>query len=127
MSAIHNKINHIKIADFFHLDEFQCPYCLMIKLHPLLLRKPNELRCKIQKPIIITSGYRCIAHNKKVGGVNTSYHLFGMAADIYVAKIPLEILFKEADKIGFNGIGYYPENNFLHLDIRPAGPVFWQG
>lgn len=33
-------------------------------------------------PIFVTSGYRCPLLNKKVGGVATSYHLRGMAADI---------------------------------------------
>lgn len=34
------------------------------------------------KPIIVTSGYRCPELNKAVGGVATSEHLQGMAADI---------------------------------------------
>lgn len=127
MSIIENKINHIKVAEFFHLDEFQCPCCLRVKLHPVLLQKLNDLRHRIQKPIIITSGYRCPVNNEEVGGVNGSYHLFGMAADIYVAKMSLKELLNAAEDIGFSGIGYYPENNFLHLDIRPAGPVRWQG
>lgn len=36
-------------------------------------------------PIIITSGYRCNAVNKAVGGVDNSYHKKGMAADIRIA------------------------------------------
>lgn len=35
--------------------------------------------------IRITSGYRCLALNKKVGGSRTSQHLFGEAADIHVS------------------------------------------
>ena len=33
-------------------------------------------------PIIINSGYRCEAVNRKVGGVRNSQHLIGQAADI---------------------------------------------
>ena len=33
-------------------------------------------------PIIITSGFRCEAVNRKVGGVRNSQHLLGQAADI---------------------------------------------
>lgn len=44
----------------------------------------QPLRNKYQKPIIITSGYRCAALNKLVGGVANSYHLQGNAADIRV-------------------------------------------
>lgn len=44
----------------------------------------QPLRNKYGKPIIITSGYRCAALNKLVGGVANSYHLQGNAADIRV-------------------------------------------
>ena len=42
----------------------------------------DPLRERWGVPIYINSGYRCKALNEKVGGVNTSYHLRGMAADI---------------------------------------------
>jgi uncharacterized protein YcbK (DUF882 family) len=28
---------------------------------------------------------------------------------------------------GFNGIGFYENKNFLHLDIRPGPKHFWKG
>jgi len=124
---IQNTINHIRIAEHFYLDEFQCPCCKQVMLHSLLLQKMKGLRYKIQKPVIITSGYRCPAYNLKVGGVKNSYHLLGMAADVYVPGINLLDLLKVAEKIDFSGIGFYPQRNFLHLDIRPAGPARWQG
>lgn len=34
------------------------------------------------KPIVVTSGYRCPWLNTKVGGVKTSQHILGQAADI---------------------------------------------
>jgi uncharacterized protein YcbK (DUF882 family) len=122
-----NTVNHIRIAEYFHLDEFQCPCCLQVILHPILLQKLNSLRNKIKNSIIVTSGYRCSPYNKDVGGIKGSYHLFGMAADIYAPKVFLKDLLKSAEGIGFSGIGYYSKGNFLHLDIRPAGPARWQG
>lgn len=44
-----------------------------------LLLKP---RMKMDMPFIITSGYRCEALNKAVGGVKNSYHLQGKACDL---------------------------------------------
>lgn len=44
----------------------------------------QPLRNKYGKPIVITSGYRCAALNKLVGGVANSFHLQGNAADIRV-------------------------------------------
>lgn len=42
----------------------------------------DPLREAYGKPIAVTSGYRCPALNKAVGGVATSDHLSGRAADI---------------------------------------------
>lgn len=42
----------------------------------------DPLRIAWGKPIIVNSGYRCPALNKAVGGVETSQHLRGEAADI---------------------------------------------
>lgn len=44
----------------------------------------DPLRRIIQTPITITSGYRCSALNKAVGGVSNSWHTKGNAADIRV-------------------------------------------
>lgn len=42
----------------------------------------DPLREAWGKPLTVTSGYRCPALNKAVGGVATSMHLSGSAADI---------------------------------------------
>lgn len=42
----------------------------------------QPLRDKIQRAIICSSGFRCKALNKKVGGVANSQHLSGMSVDI---------------------------------------------
>lgn len=42
----------------------------------------QPIRDKYNKPIIVTSGFRNDALNKAVGGVSTSQHRFGQAADI---------------------------------------------
>ncbi len=44
----------------------------------------DPLREKLGKPIKITSGYRCPALNKAVGGVANSQHVLGEAADLSV-------------------------------------------
>ena len=42
----------------------------------------DPLREKYGKPIIVNSGYRCLALNNLVKGSKTSSHLKGLAADI---------------------------------------------
>lgn len=42
----------------------------------------QKIRDEYGKPIIVTSGYRCPALNKAVGGASNSDHKFGAACDI---------------------------------------------
>jgi uncharacterized protein YcbK (DUF882 family) len=92
-----------------------------------LLQKLKGLRYRVKKPVIITSGYRCQKYNLKVGGVKNSYHLLGMAADIHVPGISIAELLQVTREFGFQGIGFYPRRNFLHLDVRnTTQPVYWQ-
>lgn len=46
----------------------------------------DPLREMYGHPIHVTSGYRCEALNKAVGGAKTSQHLRGEAADIHTGK-----------------------------------------
>ena len=45
----------------------------------------DPLRHEYGGPIYVSSGYRCPRLNKAVGGAETSQHVKGEAADIYVA------------------------------------------
>ena len=45
----------------------------------------DNIRAKLGKPILISSGYRCPMLNKAVGGVVNSQHLKGLAADLVCA------------------------------------------
>ena len=42
----------------------------------------EPLRATYNKPIYVTSGFRCKQVNAKVGGSKTSQHLYGQAADL---------------------------------------------
>ena len=44
----------------------------------------EPLRKYINKPVVISSGYRCPKLNRLVGGVPNSQHLKGEAADIHI-------------------------------------------
>jgi uncharacterized protein YcbK (DUF882 family) len=121
-----NSINNINIAPHFNLSEFSCPCCNLVMLHPKLLVKLIELRKILERPVYITSGYRCPRYNQKIGGVVNSYHCIGLAADIKVKDINLIELLDYAEEIDFNGIGFYEKKNFLHLDVRPTKRTRWR-
>ena len=121
-----NSTNNINIATHFNLPEFACPCCNLVMLHPKLLAKLIELRNILERQVYITSGYRCPKNNQKVGGVVNSYHRIGLAADIQAKDISLIDLLGYAEKIDFNGIGFYEKKNFLHLDVRPTKRTRWR-
>ena len=57
-------------------EEHKRNLCLLVE------KVLDPLRIVYGKPIYVTSGYRSKEVNKKVGGVTTSLHLKGCAADI---------------------------------------------
>ena len=77
----------------------------------------------------ITSGYRCPAYNRSVGGATGSYHSKGMAADITVDGVAPREVAKYAESIGVLGIGLYEtqaDGFFVHVDTRTA-KSYWYG
>lgn len=58
------------------------PKALICNVNGLIDNVLDPLREAYGKPITVTSGYRCEALNKAVGGSKTSEHMKGMAADI---------------------------------------------
>ena len=91
------------------------------------------LRNYLGKPITINSGYRSQEHNAKINGahkivngkrIETSKHCLGMAADITVKGLDpigvyatIEVLIEKGDMLQ-GGLGVYPNNGFVHYDIR---------
>lgn len=114
-----------KLSKDFDSSEFVCPCCNGGVVSEILIDKLQQLRDLINKPITITSGYRCSAYNKKIGGYANSPHCKGLAADIYCKGMDIYVLAGRADLI-FSRIGIYPDNNFIHVDIvKPHPSKFW--
>ena len=72
-------------------------------------------------PIIVSSGYRCEELNKRVGGAQYSYHLRGMAADIYAKNGYTERLYELIQhffcqrKIGITECYYDYARGYIHI------------
>ena len=115
-----------KITENFSVAEHNCKCgrCELQRCSTLLYPSLQKLRKKIGVPIVISSGYRCSNHNKKVGGSTGSRHIFGEAVDIKV-EMNLKEAAEEAVRIGFKGIGIY--KSWLHLDVRSAPFAVWGG
>lgn len=111
----------------FNISEFQCKCgCKMTaNVKENIIKLANQLqviRDYINKPISINSAYRCLSHNKSVGGVPNSQHVYGKAADIKISGvIPFEVVktintLISNGKMTEGGLGTY--NTFTHYDIR---------
>lgn len=89
---------------------------------PELVHALQELRDQVGTPLVITSGFRCRTHNKAVSGSLDSQHCLGTAADVLCPKGFTPQRFAELAELipAFRdgGVGVYPEDNFIHVDVR---------
>lgn len=72
------------VATARKIDNFP-PFSVVEHLTELTEKILEPLRAAWGSPIKVTSGYRCDALNRAVGGVSTSAHRLGYAADLQPA------------------------------------------
>lgn len=109
-----------QITKNFKASEFKCKdKCGKIYIAKELVEKLQELRDHFEKPINVSSGYRCISHNKAIGSTSgsDSPHCMGLAADICVSGHTSEEVAIVAEQLGFDGIAYI-NDNYIHLDLK---------
>ena len=120
ISAVHLSL-HFRLSEFLNLGKYpdniptmQVVANLTYGCHQLL--EPARL---IVGPIIINSGFRCEAVNRKVGGVHNSQHLIGQAADIrpkdpkqFSALVEFLKVCKQTDQL-------LTGNGWLHISWNP--------
>jgi uncharacterized protein YcbK (DUF882 family) len=111
---------NIQFTPHFNSSEFESPDCDKHKISVDLVNKLESLRLDYNRSITVTSGYRSKEHNAKVGGVENSQHVQGMAADLTG---------KDLDKLHelcltiFNAIGDgRKKGKFIHVDVRTLPP-----
>lgn len=74
------------------------------------------------QPLQVISGYRSPASNQMMAGQSSgvakhSLHMDGKAIDIRIPGIQLAELRQAGLQLQGGGVGYYPESNFVHLDV----------
>lgn len=120
-------MNNIHLTEHFNLREFSCEHCGQVKISSKLITMLEALRQKLGVPLIINSGYRCPTHNANVGGAKNSYHVQGLACDIACPKgFTVEEFTQICLDHGFTGVGAYPNQNFVHVDVRPGKQIRFQ-
>lgn len=123
-----------QLSQHFNVQEFKCKCG---KEHEILIAEElvenleklySALNCS---KIIVTSGYRCTAHDKNVGGSGSGQHTKGNAADICCygqdgQPISSKTVCCKAQDIGFGGIANITtEYKYTHVDVRTGSK--WYG
>lgn len=89
-----------------------------------LAKTLEQVRMLVNRPIIISSGYRSVALNRAVGGADNSAHTLGLAADINCSDIgpkDLACLIRDSN-IAFDQLIY--EGTWVHIGLSSGTPRF---
>lgn len=111
------KGSNIQLTKNFNASEWDCKcsydsctYTLIDLEHLVELQ---QLRDEVG-PLKITSAFRCVKHNKDVGGSPKSQHLLGTATDLQSKNLSPKELAEACEY--FTGLGRY--KTFTHIDSR---------
>ena len=117
----------MKLTKNFNKSEFDCscgcemPKEVLINIQKLA-NQLQILRNKVGVSVKINSAYRCIKHNKSIGGVSNSQHVLGKASDVVINGFKaskkfdsISELINDGDMLQ-GGLGAY--DSFTHYDIR---------
>ena len=123
-----------QLSPHFNAKEFKCKCGGMhdFQLNTELVDKLEKLYTALNcSKIIVTSGFRCVTHDKTVGGSGTGQHTKGNAADICCygqdgQPISSKTVCCKAQDIGFTGIANINTSyQYTHVDVRSGSK--WYG
>jgi zinc D-Ala-D-Ala carboxypeptidase len=88
-----------------------------------LAERLQIIRDVLRAPVYISSGYRCEALNKAVGGAYTSQHLLSLAADIHAQGYTASQLFGAIQKMNISYDQLILERvglkEWVHISVQP--------
>lgn len=87
----------------------------------------------VKAPLLVNSGYRSPKTNKYLKSIgrhvaDKSFHMEGKAIDISLdprTRVSLSSVKKKSLNLKLGGVGYYPNNGFIHLDTGDFR--YWKG
>ena len=114
------------ISPYFKDDEFQCKCGCGLDIEDNVKAMIFEAREIANIPFTITSGARCLEHNRSIGSRDTSSHIKGLAVDIVATSSQQRArIYNSLYKAGFRRFGFNFNKGFIHVDndlekIKPA-------
>jgi zinc D-Ala-D-Ala carboxypeptidase len=119
-----NELTHSSTAQRLKLDNTPTPEALASLLYTAEMLE--RIRATLEVPIVVTSGYRGPVVNRAVGGVSSSDHMTGQAADIVAPRFgtPHAVAARLAPLVGTLGIGQLilegvGGKQWVHVSTRP--------
>ena len=95
-------------------------------LKPKLVRMLKQVERHFGKRLIVTSGYRSPAYNKKVRGAEKSQHMYCAAVDVQLPGVSKWELAKYVRAMpGRGGVGTYCHGS-IHIDVGPERDWNWK-
>jgi len=96
-------------------------------LKPSLVRMLKQIEGHYGKRIVVTSGYRSPAYNRKVRGARKSMHMYCAAVDVQLDGISKWELARFARSMpGRGGVGTYCHTESIHIDVGPERDWNWR-
>ena len=102
----------------FKAEEFKCPCCDQEQMVLAFVLSLDRAREAMAVPFKVNSGYRCVAHNKRVGGAANSPHLIGWAADLALHGEAALTLTRMFTGVGLKQHGDL-DRRYIHVDGAP--------
>lgn len=118
-----NEFTRSEVADKLGIDN-SIDWCdsawIVDNLERLCKCTLEPLRRYLDEPVFISSGYRCARLNEAVGGVSSSQHRTGEAADVYFASFNKRwyeaiIYMVTTPCVPFDQVIIYP--TFIHISL----------
>ena len=122
-------MKYFTIAEMAKSDTADCsgidnrfPKDLLPNVENLIDKVLDPLRSWYGRPVYVNSGYRCPELNRAVGGVGTSYHLTGCAADIDVySRTENQKLFDYIrERLPYTEVGLEGGGRWVHVALVPG-------
>ena len=115
------------LSEHFNHRDFacRCPECKgEYRIHLGLVGALEQLGGHFRKKVRIVSAYWCDAYHEKLNKAKRSFHTKGKAVHIMIEGVSPQDLFKYAETIPeLRGVGFYPKENWIHIDTRSGNPV----
>ncbi len=105
----------------FTPKELACKHCGAEGIKPEMMDILQSIRTELDKPIFLSSGFRCVKHPVEQEKAKPGEHTYGFAVDILCHSDRALKLLQMAQARGVNRIGIHQKGNFngrfIHLGI----------